>query len=76
MIFVGLNFNTTYNSESCFIKKLKNQYYLTPDSKGRSLVSKNHTRAVLVDANGNITNSFARLTSSKIEKQIKELLKH
>ncbi len=72
--FIGIK---TDNSEACassVFYKLENQYYLTPASDGNELVSNKYPRAILIQSNGKVLNSFALLSNYYIEKELKALL--
>ncbi len=73
--FIGLIYNDSGFSKSCFNSKIKEQYYLAADSDGYNFISTNYTRTILVDSNGNVANSFTLLTGNQIEKQLYKLIK-
>lgn len=71
--FVGIN---TENSEVCnanLLNKIGNQYYLPTNSKGTTLLSAKYPRAILINAQGKVVNSFALLSNYYIEKELNGL---
>lgn len=72
--FVGINVDDTNNHNKDFFKNTDNQYYLTENSKGNELTSNKYPRAILINSNGKVINSFALLTNIRIEKQLHTLL--
>lgn len=73
--FIGINSDHYTKQTNYCASKLQNQYYLTKDSQGKKLLSNRYPRAILIDVNGKVSNSFTVLTSNCIDKQIKELNK-
>ena len=69
-IIINVNENRDFN-----IKKLgiKNQFSLNKNSKAYDFLNSDFPRVILVNDKGIVTNSFAALSSKKIEQQITEL---
>lgn len=74
LFFVGINISEEAASKPYSIKKLDNQYTLTKNSKGKTLVSSQYPRAILINADGKVVNNFTLLTNSRIEKQLQQLI--
>ncbi|HIP49507.1 MAG TPA: hypothetical protein EYG92_11160 [Lutibacter sp.] len=71
--FVGINTDIPTSQNNSCLSKLKNQYYLTASSEGNKLISNKYPRAILINSNGNVSNSFTVLTSNCIDEQINEI---
>jgi uncharacterized lipoprotein NlpE involved in copper resistance len=68
--FIGINFDQNINYYS---KIIKPQYSLPSGSLGNKYISKKYPRAIIIDENQNIIESFSVLTSWNLEKQLKLL---
>jgi len=71
--FIGINTDKPTSHNNSCLSKLENQYYLTSTSQGNKLISNKYPRAILINSNGNVSNSFTVLTSNCIDEQISEL---
>ncbi len=71
--FIGIQMNEKQKKVISTLKDIKNQYYLNPNSTGNDLVRSSYPRTILIDSLGKVRNSFALLTNTGIEHQIKGL---
>lgn len=72
--FVGINTEDSKVCKANLLNKIGNQYYLPTNSKGTTLLSTKYPRAILINAQGKVVNSFALLSNYYIEKELKSLL--
>ncbi|MDP2088087.1 MAG: hypothetical protein Q8J84_01655 [Flavobacteriaceae bacterium] len=77
ILLIGINIDSSQSSiERTMILPLKNQFFLPDNSLGKVHISSNFPRAILVNRDGIIENSFTFLASKHFNHQIADLEKY
>lgn len=76
ILFIGINTNSSQSSiDKTMILPLKNQFFLPDNSLGKNHINSNFPRAILINSNGIVENSFTFLASRHFNHQIADLEK-
>ncbi|MDO9261038.1 MAG: hypothetical protein Q7U08_03770, partial [Flavobacteriaceae bacterium] len=76
ILYIGINTDNSQKSmEKIMNLPLKNQFFLPENSLGKKHISSNFPRAILINKNGIIENSFTFLASKHFNQQLADLEK-
>lgn len=74
ILFIGINTNSSKTSiERTMNLPLKNQFFLPDNSEGKNHISSNFPRAILINKDGIVVNSFTFIASKNFNHQIADL---